>query len=229
MSTLPQAARERKRAEELERIPSWYNPWLHLAGTTGVGIVTLVIAVLNIQAVRPVEWLTIPAVFLFANFFEWRVHKYVLHRRFWPLEYIYQQHTPMHHGIYVTEDMTMRSRREFRLVLIPALGVLSIVVAAAPPAVVLGMLLTPNTGWLYLVTASTYMVLYELTHLSYHLAEDSFIGRMRIIRFLRHHHALHHDPRLMQGWNFNVTVPLFDWILGTYYRSDECRATSDEN
>ncbi len=37
----------------------------------------------------------------------------------------------------------------------------------------------------------------------------------RIIRALRTHHARHHDPRLMQRWNFNVTVPLFDAVMGT--------------
>ncbi|MBK7399278.1 MAG: hypothetical protein IPJ34_24170 [Myxococcales bacterium] len=32
------------------------------------------------------------------------------------------------------------------------------------------------------------------------------------MRFLREHHRRHHHPRLMQRWNFNVTIPLFDWL-----------------
>ena len=44
---------------------------------------------------------------------------------------------------------------------------------------------------------------------------DSPIGRSGIIGVLRRHHALHHTPELMQHWNFNVTVPLADWILRT--------------
>jgi sterol desaturase/sphingolipid hydroxylase (fatty acid hydroxylase superfamily) len=35
------------------------------------------------------------------------------------------------------------------------------------------------------------------------------------VRILRRHHAIHHDPRLMQRYNFNVTVPLWDWVRGT--------------
>ena len=48
-----------------------------------------------------------------------------------------------------------------------------------------------------------------------HLPPESFVGRRRLVRVLREHHARHHHPRLMQRWNFNVTVPLFDWLHGT--------------
>ena len=63
-----------------------------------------------------------------------------------------------------------------------------------------------------------YVVSYEWLHLSYHLPQDSFIGRRSIIRLLRQTHALHHDPRLMQRYNFNVTLPLWDLVRGTYTR-----------
>ena len=59
------------------------------------------------------------------------------------------------------------------------------------------------------------MVSYEVLHLCYHAPKNSFIGRRKIIGVLRTHHARHHDPRLMQRYNFNVTVPIFDWIMGT--------------
>ena len=51
------------------------------------------------------------------------------------------------------------------------------------------------------------MVSYEVLHLCYHAPKDSFIGRLSLIRVLRAHHARHHDPRIMQRYNFNVTVP----------------------
>ncbi len=35
---------------------------------------------------------------------------------------------------------------------------------------------------------------------------------------LRHHHTVHHDPRLMNRYNFNITYPIFDWLFGTWYR-----------
>ncbi len=143
------------------------------------------------------------------------VHKDVLHKRRWPFEVIYDRHTPMHHMVYVEDDMALRSVKEFRLILIPAAGVLGIVMAAAPAAFVVAHFWSSAAGWLFLLSASLFMVSYELLHLCYHAPKDSFIGRLKLIAILRAHHARHHDPRLMQRYNFNVTVPLFDWIMGT--------------
>ncbi len=214
---LTEERRNKVRAKAMADIPWWYNPYAHLAATTGIGIVVLVGSILKLRTV-PIEWtdlLVIPAVILLANFYEWRVHKMVLHRRFWPFGVISDKHTPMHHMIYVEEDMALRNVKEFRLVLIPAAGVLGIVLAASPIAIGLSYLWSAAAGCLFLLTASLFMVSYEILHLCYHAPADSFIGRLRLIKVLRAHHARHHDPRLMQRYNFNVTVPLFDWIMGT--------------
>ena len=116
--------------------------------------------------------------------------------------------------------MAIRSTREFKLVLIPAAGVLGIVLITAPFAFAFGRLASANAGWLFLVTAASMMVSYEVLHLSYHLSPKGFIGGSWLISTLRRHHARHHDPRLMQRWNFNVTLPLFDWIFGTIHHRE---------
>jgi hypothetical protein len=210
------AARAQLRSRYLATASRFYKPLVHLAGTTGVGLATLALSIGKLRAVRPAELLVIPAVVVTANFFEWFAHKEILHvRRPFPWSELYDQHTPKHHKLYHEEDMAIRDRREWRLVLIPAAGVLGIVVSTAPLAYALGKLISPNAGWLTLVTTAVYMVSYELLHLSYHLPADHPIGGSSLIRALRKHHAKHHDPRLMQRWNFNVTLPLADWILGT--------------
>ena len=84
-----------------------------------------------------------------------------------------------------------------------------------PIAFAIGLLFGANAGWIFVVTSSLFMVMYELLHLSYHLPADSFIGRQPLVHWLRRHHARHHDPRLMQRWNFNVTFPIFDYVMGT--------------
>ncbi len=206
---------ERIRKRALEKLPRWYSPWGHLLTTTGTGVVMLVLGVIYVHHVRPLEWLVPPLVFVLANLFEWRAHKHILHRRRRFLEIIYDRHTPVHHMVFTEHAMTIREPRELRLVLIPAAGVVGIVIGLAPLAALVGFLVTPNVGWLMLLTAALYMVTYELSHTSYHLPEDSFIGRRWLVRVLRKHHARHHDPELMQRWNFNVTLPLWDWILGT--------------
>jgi hypothetical protein len=215
---LTEERRNYVRQKALSEIPWWYSPWGHLAATTGIGLVVLVVSIVSIVRLHAVRWtdlLVIPAVIVLANFYEWRVHKHVLHRRFWPFEIIYDKHTPMHHMAYVEEDMEVRDVKEFRLVLIPAMGVLGIVLAATPIALGISHFWSTAAGWLFLLSASLFMVTYEVLHLCYHAPKDSFIGRRKIIEVLRAHHARHHDPRLMQRYNFNVTVPLFDWLMGT--------------
>jgi hypothetical protein len=210
-----ESIRQRVRDRLLAGIPPAYNPWLHLAATTGIGLALLVLAAFELHRVHALELLTIPAIFLLSNGFEWRAHRDVLHRARKPFEVLYRKHTPEHHVVYVEGDMDIRDWRELRLVLIPAAGVLGIVISLMPFAALVGWLVTPNTGWLVLLTGGLYMVGYELSHLSYHLPRDSFVGRLALVRVLRAHHARHHDPRLMQRWNFNVTIPLFDWLHGT--------------
>lgn len=206
------AVRERSLAE----IPSWYRPWAHLAGTTGIGVIVLGLSLYQLsKGVLWTDLLVVPVVVFFANFYEWLVHREFLHKRRWPFEIIYDRHTPMHHMVYVEEDMALESTQEFRLILIPAAGVLGIVIAAAPFAFVIAHFWSNAAGWLFLLAASLFMVSYEVLHLCYHAPKESFIGRLALIRILRAHHARHHDPRLMQRYNFNVTVPLFDWIMGT--------------
>lgn len=221
---LTEARRERVRQRALAEIPWWYSPWGHLAATTGIGVSVLALSAYELHAISGFVWTDLLAVLfacLVANFFEWRVHKGILHKRTWPWEIIYDKHTPMHHMIYVEEDMALRSSSEFRLVLIPAAGVLGIVLAAAPFAVGIGKLWSASAGWLFLAATSLFMVSYELLHLAYHAPKSSIINRLALVRILRAHHAKHHDPRLMQRWNFNVTVPLFDWIMGTIAPKDD--------
>jgi hypothetical protein len=209
------AARDRVRATALAEIPRYYSPYLHLMGTAGVGIVTLLVAALSIHHLKPAELLVVAVMLLVSNFVEWHAHKFTLHRRRWPLEVLYDRHTPVHHVVYQYDSMAIRSAKELRLVLIPAVGVAAVVVIAAPLAFAVGRLLGANCGWLSIATSAVYIVSYELSHLSYHLPEDSFIGRRALVRVLREHHRRHHHPALMQRWNFNVTVPLFDRLLRT--------------
>jgi hypothetical protein len=208
-------ARSRARARLHGAIPKGYSPWLHLLGTTGVGLAALCLALFNMRRPTALELLTIPITFVIANLFEWRAHKDLLHRRMLGFTVLYDRHTPEHHMVFGYDDMAVREWRELRLVLIPAAGVIGIVLFNAPIAWLLGHFLGATVGWLYLVTAAFYVVGYELSHLSYHLPPETFIGRMKLVQVLREQHRRHHPPRLMQKWNFNVTIPLGDLLHRT--------------
>jgi hypothetical protein len=209
------------RQQLLAKIPSWYSPWGHLAGTVGVGVLTLLIAAPRLGAASGLDFATIPVAFVFANLVEWLAHRHLMHTRRRPLTVLYDRHTPEHHRVYRYGSMAIKSPRELRLVLIPAAGVLGIVLLAAPAALVAGLLANPSVGWLFLATSSLYVVGYELTHLAYHLPESSFVYRLPLLRALREHHARHHIPSLMQRANFNVTVPLGDFLFGTFASAED--------
>ena len=80
-----------------------------------------------------------------------------------------------------------------------------------------------NMALLFLSTCVFYTLSYEWLHLAYHLPADSFIGRRWLVRVLRRQHATHHAPELMQRWNFNVTLPLWDVLRGTLYKGSSAR------
>ncbi len=212
---LPREKRDELRARVLAEAPSWYNPWMHLAVPSIFGVTVIAVCASLLRQPTALEFLTIPIVYVLTNVNEWYIHRDLLHHRSLIAPILYDRHTPEHHMIYVTDDMAMRERREFRLVLIPAYGLFLIFVSLLPLASAVWWLLGRNVALLYTATAMGYAVSYEWMHLSYHLPRENRIAQWRIVQLLRRQHAVHHDPRLMQRWNFNVTLPLWDWVQGT--------------
>jgi hypothetical protein len=198
--------------------PGWYSPTAHFLFPAVLGVGLIVACGWWVRHPTVPQLMTIPIVFVCSNAFEWRAHKYALHRRTRLAPVLYDRHTPIHHRLFVEEDMAVRDRREYRLVLMPAFGVVAIFVLTAPVMALLWLLLSVNTAALFMATSIGYVLLYEWLHLSYHLPTSSLVGRSRIIARLRRHHARHHDPRLMQRWNMNVSIPLWDWVRGTIHR-----------
>ena len=205
---------ERRRAAALGELPRWYSPTLHLVIPGLIGLAVMIAAASRIHGLAAIELVTVPVTLVFALGFEWRVHQLVLHRRTPLLETLYERHELHHHVVYTYDDMRMRSRDEYRLVLMPAYGIVLSGIVDAPIVLLLSWLAGTNVAALFLVTSMVFFLSYEWLHLAYHLPEDSFVGRLRIIAWMREHHRRHHDPRLMKRWNFNVTIPLFDWIHG---------------
>ncbi|CAN5228998.1 hypothetical protein BH09MYX1_BH09MYX1_12120 [soil metagenome] len=206
------------RKEQVALIPKGYSPWFHLLFPSAIGVGAAAFALSRLHEVTWLDLAIVPLVYLASNALEWRAHKHVLHERRRPLELLYDRHTPIHHRIYMTDDMSIRDRREWRLVLIPPFGILAILAMVLPGAWLLWHLDLGNAACFFLATTMLYVVTYEWLHLAYHLPESHPIARLGILRKMKHHHAVHHDPRLMQKWNFNVTVPLWDFIRGTVWR-----------
>lgn len=213
----PLETREAVRARELAAIPRWYHPLAHLSVTSVFGLAVVAAALALLSAVSFWELLFVPAFFLLANAIEWHAHRDLLHHRSRLAPVLYDRHTPVHHVVYVHDDMVMRSFREARLVLIPAYGILLIFLTTAPLTALLWALGQRNLGLLFLAVSVGYVVLYEWLHLAYHLPPSHPVARLPGLKALAHHHRVHHDPRLMQRYNFNVTFPLWDRVRGTVH------------
>ena len=76
-------------------------------------------------------------------------------------------------------------------------------------------LVTANLAWLFFVSVLAYYFVYEWFHFAHHLSRDSWLGRRALVGWLRQHHTRHHELALMEKGNFNVSFPLWDWLLGT--------------
>jgi sterol desaturase/sphingolipid hydroxylase (fatty acid hydroxylase superfamily) len=215
------ASREELRKDLLSRIPRWYSPWLHFAIPAVSGIAIVAFALSRIDDLRAWQLAFVPLFLLVGNVVEWHAHRGLLHRRTWPLEVLYVRHTPQHHAIYVSEDMFIREWRELKFVLLPGYGVVAIVAVTSPITVALWAGGQTNLAALWVASVVFYILTYEWLHLAYHMPADGAIGRLRVTQWLRRHHQRHHSPQLMQRWNFNVTVPLWDHVRGTVYHPPE--------
>ncbi|RMH47142.1 MAG: fatty acid hydroxylase family protein [Alphaproteobacteria bacterium] len=199
------------------RIVGWYNGWMHVAVIYAIGIAAMTIYIDAMQDIKPIEWLIVPVVFLGANFFEWLVHKYVMHRpwKFAPFRAIYQRHTLMHHQFFTDEEMRFAGSHDFRVTFFPPYALVTFLLMSIPIALVAGWIFTPNVGWLVMATTTTMYLLYEFMHACCHIDENWFVRNMPFVNTIRRHHTAHHNQSLMMERNMNLTFPIMDWLFGT--------------
>ena len=213
ISARQQAFREQYRA----RIAGWYNGWLHVAVIYGIGAAAMAVYVSQISAVRWWEWLTIPVVGLACNIFEWALHRYVMHRprQNRALRAIYKRHTLNHHQFFTREEMRFDGTRDWRVTFFPPYALVVFICMSMPPALVVGLVVSANVGWLLMASTTGMYLIYEFMHFCCHVDENRFVRWMPCVNTLRRHHTAHHDHALMMERNMNLTFPIADWLFGT--------------
>ena len=212
------AARTEFREEVLARVPRGYSPFLHLVVPSILALGAVDAAV---SLMRDVQWWQLGLVPVFVgvmNAAEWHAHRGLLHRHLRPLESLHRLHA-WHHAVFVRGDMAMQDPRELRVVLLPALAVLTLFAGVLPVALLFLFAGERNLALLWAATSVGYVTIYEWMHLAWHLPADGLAARLPGLRALRRLHDLHHDPRLMHRYNLNVTVPLWDCLRGSLRRT----------
>jgi hypothetical protein len=202
-----------------EHIGPRYSGVAHFCFTAGGCLAAIMFCASRLHAVQPLQWLTVPITFLFANLVEHWGHRRVMHHPRRGFGLIFERHTRQHHRFFMPGRMAFEEVRDFKAVLFPPVLLLFFFGCfALPVGLPLALLAGRNVGWLFALTAVGYFLNYEWLHFAYHTAEDSWIARLPGIAALRRHHTLHHDPALMSHCNFNITYPIADRLRGTCYR-----------
>ncbi|NYT83639.1 sterol desaturase family protein [Alcaligenaceae bacterium] len=214
----PMNDRQRKfRALYRERVAGWYNGYLHAAIIYLIGGIAMYIYIANITDVRWWEWLTVPTVFLGAQWFEYVMHRYVLHRpRKSPfLRALYTRHTLMHHQFFTEEESRFADHMDWRVTLFPPFALVVLTILMIPQAIALGWLVSPNVGWLFIATGTGSYLFYEVMHFACHIDDNWFVRNMPLVNTSRRHHAAHHNQSIMMEINMGVVLPIWDWVYGT--------------
>jgi sterol desaturase/sphingolipid hydroxylase (fatty acid hydroxylase superfamily) len=210
------AARSEVRQEFLSRIPVGYSAWAHLAVPSLLALTIVAASLASLRRVEAWQIAVLPAFLVAGNAVEWHAHRGLLHRRVRILARLHRAHA-LHHRIYATDDMAMRDPRELRLVVLPWDVLLLPMAVVLPVASLLAAAGHPNLAALWLATAAAHVLAYEWLHLLYHLPPGRLERNLPFLAALRHHHALHHSPRLHR-FNLNVTLPLWDALHGTLWQ-----------
>src|SRR5690606_37660277 len=205
------------RQEYRSRIAGWYDGYVHVVVIYAMGAAAFYIYVNHIANVVWWEWLTVPATFLFCNIFEWWIHRHVMHRpiNVPGLRAIYERHTLNHHQFFTDEEIRFRDHKDWRVTFFPPYALVVFILMSIPAALVLGLLISANVGWLFMATTTAMYLVYEFMHFCCHVDENWFVRYVPFVNTIRRHHTAHHNSRLMMETNMNLTFPIADWMFGT--------------
>lgn len=204
-----------------EKIPAGFSARSQIARTATLAGVLLAVAAVVARHASPRAWLLLPAFWVFANFFEWTVHRFPMHRPLHP-RIMYRNHAQLHHVAFADGHMEIEHPRELWLIMMPWYTIVMLLVAASPVAILAALLGGLPLAGVFYVGALSYFVFYETLHALYHLPPATLarlgLGPRGLFGRMQAHHAQHHELRRMAHVNFNVTVPLADVVLGTRER-----------
>jgi hypothetical protein len=151
---------------------------------------------------------------VFASFFEWTLHRFLMHRPLGKLDYPFRTHALIHHHIF-------KADHSYHLINEQDKETIPMAWWNGPVLIALCMVPMLALAWLTgrwpmsfgaLVAFIGYYGTYEYLHWCMHLPKVRRLESSKIFLRMNGHHLLHH--RYMHK-NFNVVLPLADLCLGT--------------
>jgi sterol desaturase/sphingolipid hydroxylase (fatty acid hydroxylase superfamily) len=153
------------------------------------------------------------ATFIYGSFFEWTLHRFVMHRRQPLVPYPFELHAMVHHKLFQSDETFHAKNKEVlnHVTFVPR-DYLILLCVNAPLFLAVEFL----TGLPVAIGASfavlTYLVMFDTVHWMFHVPRSRFFENLGPYRWLKRHHLLHHR---YQTRNLNVVFPLADFVLGT--------------
>ncbi|MDG2124022.1 MAG: sterol desaturase family protein [Verrucomicrobiales bacterium] len=150
---------------------------------------------------------------VFASFFEWTLHRFVMHKNLKWFDYPFRTHAQVHHQIFKADETyhvsNDKDAEEIPMAWWNGPALVFLCTLAFVPVAMF-------TSWWWLLGSALgsggYYCFYEYIHWCMHKPRERMVERNGLFFRLNGHHLLHH--RYMHK-NFNVVLPLADFCLGT--------------
>lgn len=151
--------------------------------------------------------------FVWCSFAEWVLHKFIMHRPFKLIPYGYEHVTSHHAKFGGDESYHVREEWQKNHVLFTWKEyVLAPLICSALYVSV--ELAVQKPIWIGCVLATlAYLQAFNSLHWRWHVPSDTWFQRTRIFRWMKERHRVHH---LDQDTNYNLILPLGDWLFGTF-------------
>ena len=164
--------------------------------------------------------------FTYCSYFEWFVHRHIMHEKRFPLHDAFRGHTVVHHQLYHWNgkfEATGPGRPQhvaLRWYAFPSMILLHLPLFG---------LIQYVTHWHVfagsIVACVLYFSGYEYSHYLMHVPKGHPVERFAAFRFLKEHHRLHHKYYLR---NLNVFIPLADLHFGTLVTKEGQRSKTSK-
>ncbi len=155
---------------------------------------------------------SLACAYILYSFVEYSVHRWAMHRmriakalRSSFLRVLCYNHMALHHKRDYRHET---DEKDDRLSHISIAGIF-----AGAPVAALMYWIDPFTLGVTIVFGMFYSVFWWIVHTEMHRDKGTFFSKNAVFRYLEYRHQLHHE---FPGTNYNVVLPLFDWVFRTY-------------
>jgi hypothetical protein len=160
-------------------------------------------------------------IFTYCSFFEWFVHRHIMHVKRFPLHDAFRGHTLVHHQLYHGATFQVKPGQKAPNITLRWYAFPGMLLFHLPFFGLFQWLTGLHVFWGATLGCIVYFSGYEYTHYLMHVPKGHYVERFRWFKFIREHHRLHHKYMLR---NMNVFIPLADVCFGTLVTAEGWRS-----